>query len=168
MGTLVEEIWSSKRFFFFFHFKQRWTIHLSQLPDLACCFGSCRVTLALSMPASPCSSAYSFDFKWLDTVCGIQWRIQCPDCHPNNSYHYILRSIYQIVLTVCIWVGQRPRITFSCLQLSISAKWTPVTYSVSSCTDGISSLEKYQYDMYPGQPFSMWIYLAYIAGVLFF
>lgn len=42
---------------------------------------------AFSMLAHPCSSAHGFDLQRLDTVCGIQWRIQCPKFHPNNSYH---------------------------------------------------------------------------------
>lgn len=62
VGTLVEEIWISKTFFYFSRRGEH--IHLSRLSDSSMPLQELPShSQRFSMPASPCSSAYSFDLQ---------------------------------------------------------------------------------------------------------
>lgn len=62
VGTLVEEIWISKAFFYFSRRGEH--IHLSRLSDSSMPLQELPShSQRFSMPASPCSSAYSFDLQ---------------------------------------------------------------------------------------------------------
>lgn len=153
VGTLVEEIWISKTFFFYFS-RRGEHIHLSRLSDSSMPLQELPShSQRFSMPASPCSSAYSFDLQ----VAGYCMRHTVENPMPRLSSKQLI-SLYTVqYITDCSncvhmsWSEATESFKLLFFSRAFQPNKQPPFTRVSSRTDRFSSSEKEKCKLFPGQ-----------------